>query len=282
MRLVTFRVGAQTRAGRVEGDRILELGHADVGALLAGVGVDGAAAAEPVAEHPLAGADLAPVVLRPSKIFCLGLNYAAHIRETGRDIPEFPTLFAKFSDALVGAHDPIVLPPESERCDWEVELAIVIGRAVRRVSVEEASAAIAGYTICNDVTMRDWQQRTLQWLQGKTWERSTPLGPALVTPGELDAGVDLALRCEVDGEVMQDGRTSDLVFGPAECVAYISTIVTLAPGDVISTGTPAGIGDARTPPVHLRPGQVVRTSIEGIGEMVNRCVADPGPGIASS
>jgi acylpyruvate hydrolase len=278
MRLVTFRAGAQTRAGRVEGDRILELDHADVGALLADVGVEGGAAAEPVAEHPLDGADLAPVVPRPSKIFCLGLNYAAHIRETGRDMPEFPTLFAKFPDALVGAHDPIVLPPESERCDWEVELAIVIGRAVRRASVEDAPAAIAGYTICNDVTMRDWQQRTLQWLQGKTWERSTPLGPALVTPDELDAGVDLALRCEVDGEVMQHGRTSDLVFGAAECVAYISTITTLQPGDVISTGTPAGIGDARTPPVYLRPGQVVRTSIEGIGEMVNPCEADPGRG----
>lgn len=275
MRLVTIRVDGGTRAGRIDGDRVLELAHSDVGTLLAEVGVDGAAAADPVAEHGLADADLAPLVPRPSKIFCLGLNYASHIRETGREIPEFPTLFAKFPDALVGPRDPIVLPPESDRCDWEVELALVIGRSVRRASLDDARAAIAGYTICNDVTMRDWQQRTLEWLQGKTWERSTPLGPALVTPDELDANVDLALRCEVDGEVVQDGRTSDLVFGPAECVAYISTIVTLQPGDVISTGTPAGIGDARTPPVYLRPGQVVRTTIEGLGEMVNACVADP-------
>ncbi len=276
MRLVTIRVDGGTRAGRVDGDRVLELAHADVGTLLADVGVDGAGAAEPVAEHSLADVDLAPVVPRPSKFFCLGLNYAGHVRETGREVPEYPTLFAKFPDALVGPRDPIVLPPESDRCDWEVELAIVIGRPVRRATLDEALAAIAGYTICNDVTMRDWQRRTLEWLQGKTWERSTPLGPALVTPDELDANVDLALRCEVDGKVMQDGRTSDLVFGPAECVAYISTITTLQPGDVISTGTPAGIGDARTPPVYLQPGQIVRTTIEGIGEMVNACVGDPG------
>ncbi|MEX1144294.1 MAG: fumarylacetoacetate hydrolase family protein [Acidimicrobiia bacterium] len=274
MRLVTIRVDGGTRAGRVEGEQILELPHTDIGALLADVGIDGAATVEPVGAHALADADLAPVVPRPSKIFCLGLNYAGHIRETGREVPRYPTLFAKFPEALVGPRDPIVLPDESDRCDWEVELALVIGRPVRRVSVEDAGAAIAGYTICNDVTMRDWQQRTLQWLQGKTWERSTPLGPTLVTPDELDPGVDLALRGEVDGEVMQDGRTSDLVFGPAECVAYISTIVTLQPGDVISTGTPSGIGDARTPPIYLRPGQVVRTVVEGIGELVNRCVTD--------
>ncbi|MEX2432873.1 MAG: fumarylacetoacetate hydrolase family protein, partial [Acidimicrobiia bacterium] len=198
MRLVTIRVDGGTRAGRVEGEQILELPHTDIGALLADVGIDGAATVEPVGAHALADADLAPVVPRPSKIFCLGLNYAGHIRETGREVPRYPTLFAKFPEALVGPRDPIVLPDESDRCDWEVELALVIGRPVRRVSVEDAGAAIAGYTICNDVTMRDWQQRTLQWLQGKTWERSTPLGPTLVTPDELDPGVDLALRCEVD------------------------------------------------------------------------------------
>lgn len=276
MRLVTIRTPGGTRAGRVEGDRVLELPYDDVGALLTEIGVDRAAAVEPVGEHVLGDVDLAPLVIRPQKIICLGLNYASHIRETGREIPDHPTLFAKFADALVGARDPIVLPPDSVKPDWEVELAFVIGRAARRVAVDDARAVIAGYTICNDVTMRDWQQRTLEWLQGKTWERSTPLGPALVTPDELDDVDDLQLRCEVDGEVVQDGRTSDLVFGPAEIVAYASTIATLRPGDVISTGTPAGIGDARTPPVYLRPGQVVRTTIEGLDELVNECVAEPG------
>jgi acylpyruvate hydrolase len=276
LQLVTFRTPGGTRAGRVEGERVLELPHGDVGALLTEVGVDRAAAIEPTGEYRVGEVDLAPLVTRPQKIICLGLNYASHIRETGREIPDHPTLFAKFADALVGARDPIVLPLESEKPDWEVELAFVIGRAARRVDVADARAAIAGYTICNDVTMRDWQQRTLEWLQGKTWERSTPLGPALVTPDELDDEHDLLLRCEVDGEVMQEGRTSDLVFGPAEIVAYASTIATLRPGDVISTGTPAGIGDARTPPVYLRPGQVVRTTIEGLGELVNECVADAG------
>lgn len=278
MRLVTIRTPAGTRAGRVEGDRVLELPYSDVGVLLGVVGIDGASGIEPVGEHALAGADLGPLVLRPSKIFCLGLNYASHIREMGHDLPDYPTLFGKFAESLVGPRDPIELPAEAERPDWEGELAFVIGRVTRRVSVADAAESIAGYAICNDVTMRDWQRRTLQWLQGKTWERSTPLGPALVTPDEVDGGHDLLLRCEVDGEVMQEARTSDLVFGPAETVAYLSTIITLQPGDVISTGTPSGVGDARTPPVCLRPGQVVRTTIEGLGELVNECVAEPRSG----
>jgi acylpyruvate hydrolase len=276
VRLVTIRTPGGTRAGRLEHDRVTELPYADVGALLeAGADGDWSAAEASGAEHALADVDLAPLVPRPSKIFCLGLNYAAHIQETGRDLPTHPTLFAKFPAALVGARDDIWLPEEVERPDWEVELAFVVGRRVRRASVEEARDAIAGYTICNDVSMRDWQYRTLQWLSGKTWEHSTPLGPALVTPDEVDHAADLRVCCEVDGEVMQDARTSDLVFRPAETLAYLSTIVTMEPGDVVSTGTPGGIGDARDPKVSLRPGQVMRTSIEGLGECLNECTKEP-------
>jgi acylpyruvate hydrolase len=275
VRLVTIRTPNGTRAGRLDHDRVTELPYPDVGALLAD-GADGewAAADAYGAEHALADVDLAPVVPRPSKIFCLGLNYRAHILETGRDLPTHPTLFAKFPPALIGARDDIWLPDEVERPDWEVELAFVVGRRVRRATVDEAGDAIAGYTICNDISMRDWQYRTLQWLAGKTWEHSTPLGPALVTPDEVDHAADLVVRCEVDGEVMQEARTSDLVFKPAETLAYLSTIVTMEPGDVVSTGTPGGIGDARDPKVSLRPGQLVRTSIEGLGECVNECVPD--------
>jgi acylpyruvate hydrolase len=278
MRLVTIRTAHGTRAGRLEHDRVVELPYADVGELLAaGWQGERAGAQASGAEHHLADVDFAPVVPRPPKIFCLGLNYASHIQETGRDLPTHPTLFAKFPLALIGARDNIWLSDAAEKPDWEVELAFVVGRRVRHADLDEARDAIAGYTICNDISMRDWQRRTLQWLAGKTWEHSTPLGPALVTPDEVDHAADLLVRCEVDGEVMQEARTADLVFKPAETLAYISTIITLEPGDVVSTGTPGGIGDARKPPVYLRPGQVVRTSIEGLGECVNECVKEPRP-----
>ena len=150
-----------------------------------------------------------------------------------------------------------------------------MGTRVRHAAVDEAAAAIAGYTILNDVSVRDWQWRTSQWLQGKTWERTTPVGPALVSPDEVDGAADLLLRCEIDGEVVQEARTEDLLFRPADIVAYLSTILTLEPGDLVSTGTPGGVGAGRQPPVFLEPGQVVRTTIEGLGELVNECVAEP-------
>jgi acylpyruvate hydrolase len=246
----------------------------DVGALIdAGLGrVD--ATGEELDAHEL---DLAPLVLRPGKIICLGLNYESHIREMGRELPTDPALFPKYPEALVGARDEIVLPPESEQIDWEAELAFVIGTRVRRADDETARRAIAGYTICNDISMRDWQHRTLQWVAGKTWERSTPLGPVLVTPEEVDHARDLAIGCDVDGEPRQSARTSDLVFDPVETVRYVSTICTLEPGDVISTGTPAGVGASMDPPVFLKAGQTVRTWIEGIGELRNECIEEVVP-----
>ncbi len=192
----------------------------------------------------------------------------------GRELPSHPTLFAKFPDTLTGARDDLILPAESEEVDWEAELGVVVGAPVRRASTEEAAAAIAGFTVVNDVSMRDWQWRTAQWLQGKMFEASTPVGPWLVTGDEVDGAADLAIGCEVDGVVMQSSRTSDLLFGPAELVAYVSRITTVRPGDVIATGTPGGVGAARSPKVFLAPGQVLRTVIEGIGECVNRCVAE--------
>ena len=274
MRFATIRVGNGTRAARVDGDRVVELDAPDVGALLAsGIDPRDAAPAGPV--HDVEAVDFAPVVPRPDKVLCLGLNYRAHIVEMGHDLPDHPTVFAKYAVALIGARDDIWLPRESEAVDWEAELGIVIGRPVRRASSAEARAAIAGYTVVNDVSMRDWQYRTPQWDQGKTWEHATPVGPWLVTPDEVDDAADLRVTCAVDDETVQDGRTADLLFDPVTTVRYLSTVCTLAPGDVISTGTPAGVGHGRVPPVYLRPGQVVRTAIEGIGELVNRCVPDP-------
>lgn len=274
MRLATIRTERGTRAVRVEGDRVVELVVPDVGVLLAS-GVDPADATGAGPVHAMDAVDFAPLVVNPAKVFCLGLNYRAHILEMGHDLPDHPTVFSKYAVALIGAHDDIWLPAESTAVDWEAELGIVIGRRVRRASDAEARDAIAGYTVVNDVSMRDWQYRTPQWDAGKTWEHATPVGPWLVTPDEVDHAADLRVTCAVDDVRMQDGSTADLLFDPVETVRYLSTICTLEPGDLISTGTPAGVGHGRKPPVYLRPGQVVRTAIEGIGELVNRCVAEP-------
>jgi len=274
MRFATIRAGGGTTAARLEGDALVPLAASDVGELLAR-GNPAAAAERPGAGPvPASEASFAPVITRPSKVLCVGLNYRAHILETGRELPEYPTLFAKFADTLLGAHDDLVLPAVSERVDWEVELGVVIGRPIHRASRDEAAAAIAGYTVTNDVSMRDWQRRTLQWLQGKAFERTTPAGPYLVTGDEVGDAADLEIRCEVDGAVMQQSRTSDLLFGPADIAAYASQIITLQPGDLLLTGTPGGVGDARTPPVYLQPGQALRSVVEGVGECVNQCVAE--------
>jgi acylpyruvate hydrolase len=272
MRLATIRTEYGTTAARLDGDVLVPLEAGDVGELLA-ASIEGRPSD---GEAPVlaAQADFAPVVPRPGKIICVGLNYRSHILETGRQLPDYPTLFAKFADTLLGARDDLLLPSVSERVDWEAELGVVIGRPVHRATPAEAAAAIAGYTVVNDVSMRDWQRRTMQWLAGKAFERSTPAGPYLVTPDEVGDAADLEVRCEVDGVIMQQSRTSDLLFSPADIAAYASQIVTLQPGDLIVTGTPSGVGDARKPPVYLQPGNVLRTWIEGLGECVNRCVAE--------
>lgn len=272
MRLLTYRFDDELRTGVASGDDVIDLGPGDVGQLLRDPDWRERAAHADGTARPLAELSLAPVVSSPSKIICLGLNYKSHIEEMGRPLPDDPTLFTKFASSLVGARDPIELSPLSSEPDWEAELAFVIGQPLRHASRDAAEAAIAGYTIMNDVSMRDWQWRSTQWLAGKTWERSTPLGPMLVTPEEIDHARDLELRCEVDGVVMQRARTSDLLFDPAHVASYISTFTTLEPGDVISTGTPGGVGTARTPAVSLLPGQVLRTAIDGLGECVNQCV----------
>ena len=218
--------------------------------------------------------DFAPLVTRPDKVVCVGLNYRNHILEMGHELPEVPTLFAKYPSALIGARDDIRLPRVSSQVDWEAELAVVIGAPARYVPVEDAHQAIAGYSVCNDVSMRDWQNRTLQWLQGKTFEACTPLGPELVTLDELADPDALELTCVVDGEQVQHAVTSDLVFGPAALVSYCSNIFTLLPGDVISTGTPGGVGAARTPPRFLGDGSLLVTRIRGVGECRNRCHAE--------
>jgi acylpyruvate hydrolase len=268
---------------------LVGLGAKDLGAFLAvphwrEAAAAASASAPGAVTYSLAGADFAPLVPGPSKVVCVGLNYRTHILEMGRDLPEHPTLFAKFADTLIGANDDIVKPGESDKWDWEVELAAVIGMPVRRASTKQAQAAIAGFTVLNDVTARDWQFRTREWLQGKVWDSSTPIGPFLVTPDELPGGTSPALgfRLLVDGETMQASSTSDLLFGPVALVEYISTIVRLNPGDIIATGTPGGVGHARTPPVFLAGGETVTAEIEHLGACVNKVVKEPPARIPDS
>ena len=276
MKLATLRTASGTQAVRVDGDRLIEIGCPDVGALLAMPDWQQRAESASGAAHDAAGADFAPLVLNPGKIVCVGLNYRHHILEMGREIPEYPTLFTKYPEALIGASDDIQLAPESDSVDWEAELAVVIGATVRRARGSSAEAAIAGFAVLNDVTMRDWQYRTMMWDQGKTWEATTPLGPYLVTPDELPGGVRpaLDLSCLVNDEMVQSANTGDLVFDPVALVEYISTILTLRPGDVIASGTPGGVGHARKPPRYLAPGDVLTTDISGLGIARNRAVAE--------
>jgi len=276
MRLATLRRDGATVAVRLDADSVVDIsGFADVGALLADP--DWKAIAAGAAGRTIATADIpddawAPLVPRPGKIVCVGVNYREHIAEMGREEPDYPTVFTKYPEALVGANDPILLPPHAgEMVDWEAELAVVIGTRVRRADEQTAAAAIAGYTVLNDVSMRDWQNRTLQWLMGKSFENSTPVGPVLATVDEVP--VSARITTEVDGELLQDGRIDDLVFGPAAIVSYISQAFPLEPGDIVATGTPGGVGHARTPPRYLAPGQTLVTTIEGIGSLRNPVLA---------
>lgn len=212
---------------------------------------------------------LCPVVPHPDKIICVGLNYRAHIDETGRDLSAYPVMFTKFASSLIGPRDDILLPPESAQVDYEVELAVVIGRAGRRIPREQAAEHILGYTVANDVTMRDYQYKTHQWLQGKAWDNSTPLGPYLVLPGEVDVAA-AGVRTIMGGEKLQDSDTSRLMFDVPTLIATVSEFTTVLPGDVILTGTPGGVGFRRDPQLFLHDGDEITVEVDGIGSLTNR------------
>jgi acylpyruvate hydrolase len=226
------------------------------------------------AAFPLSEATFRPLVPRPGKVICVGLNYKAHIEETQRDDSDYPVLFTKFATSLTGAHDPIACPPESSAIDYEGELAVVIGARTRRVDATQALDAVAGYTVANDVTMRDYQYKTHQWLQGKAWDASTPLGPALVTPDEAGDPSALTLRTLVNGDVVQESSTDLMIFPVPTLISVISEFATLEPGDVILTGTPAGVGFRREPQLLMGDGDVAVVEIDGIGRTENRFTAD--------
>jgi acylpyruvate hydrolase len=274
VRFASCSVGDRRFAGLVDGDvvrplrDIVELGAGTPAELLAD---------PPLSDErvPLADVELRPVVPRPGKVVCMGLNYAEHVDEGAYDVPEYPVLFSKFAETLVAAGEPIVVPPESSAVDYEAELAFVIGRHVRRVSGAAALDAVGGYTIANDVSMRDYQYRTHQWLPGKNWAASTPLGPFLVTPDEVGDPHGLDISLELNGKRMQAGNTRQFIFDIPAIVAAISEFVPLAPGDVVLTGTPSGVGYRRDPKVLLRDGDRVAVEIERVGRLENPVVAEP-------
>lgn len=221
---------------------------------------------------PIGSAELLAPIDRESKFFCIGLNYYSHMAEANLSKPQHPIVFTKFPSVLVGPTDDILLPNTSKMVDWETELGVVIGRRLREADVEQAAEAIGGYTVVNDVSARDYQLHESQWIPGKNVESSTPVGPWIVTVDELGPNPDLGLTTRVGGVVRQDGRTTDQIFTPAEVVAYISEWITLEPGDIIATGTCAGVGHCMSPAVYLGDDEVLESTIEGVGTLTNRCV----------
>ncbi|EKT83813.1 maleylpyruvate isomerase [Rhodococcus opacus M213] len=273
MKLATLRRAGATVAVRVDSDTTATIidGYPDLSALLADPDWKTFAQNASGATVDLDGADYAPVVPNPGKIICVGLNYANHIQEMGRDLPEYPTLFSKFKEALTGPYDDVIVPSyAAAQLDWEGELAFVVGKQAYQVPEADAEQYIAGYSVMNDYTMRDYQYRTLQWDQGKTFEKTSGFGPFLTTTDSYTFGGTLVTKLE--GQVVQSTTTDDLVFTPARLVEYISHIVTLQPGDVVITGTPGGVGHARKPGLYIQDGQTVEVTIEGLGTVRNTTI----------
>lgn len=217
---------------------------------------------------------IGPPISRPSKIVCVGLNYAKHAAESGMNIPDEPVLFFKSSSAITGPYDPIIIPKNSSKTDWEVELAIVIGKRASYVSKEDALNYIAGYVLHNDVSEREFQiERSGQWVKGKSCDSFAPIGPFIATADEIENPNNLNLWLKVNGEEMQNSNTSDFIFNIEEVVSYISQFMTLIPGDIISTGTPFGVGLGLNPPKYLKEGDIVELGIEGLGISKQTCIA---------
>ncbi len=271
MRLVTFQVsGEKPEAGILEANEVAGLGMDMIG-----VCAMGRAPAPTGAAHDLASVKLLAPVPRPPKFICIGLNYRDHAAEAKAEIPKVPTVFAKFRNAVVGPDAPILLPRVSTKPDYEAEFAFVIGRGGRYIPASKAMEHVFGYTIVNDVSARDFQMATSQWTIGKTFDTFGPMGPWIVTKDEIADPHALDISLEIGGEFLQKSNTREMIFKIPELIEYLSQVMTLEPGDVVATGTPAGVGFARTPRRWLKPGEEVIIRIEGIGELRNPVAAEP-------
>jgi len=283
MKLVSFERNGQIGFGAVIGDDgVVDLGaalggrYADLQALLAAdaLGEAAAAVAGRTAEFRLGDVTLLPVIPHPGKIWCCGLNYGEHVRETNRQVTEQPTFFLRVADSQVGHDQPILCPPESTQVDYEAEIAVVIGRPGRRIAEADVAQHIAGYACYNDGSIRDWQKHTSQWVPGKNFWRTGGFGPWMVTADEIPFGTVMRLQTVLNGQVLQDATTEMMIHSIAKQIAYVSTIAPLQPGDVIVTGTPGGVGARRSPPVWMKPGDVCEIVVDRIGTLRNPIAAE--------
>ncbi|MCW2996090.1 MAG: hydrolase family protein [Conexibacter sp.] len=274
MRFASVTIDGAPHAVLLDGDRavplrgVAELGLETPSSLLADPPLDHASAV------PTADVVFRAVVPRPGKIICVGLNYRAHVAESLRDEPEYPVLFTKFASTLTGPFAALAVPAESTKVDYEGELVVIVGERVRRAAPAQALRAVAGYAVANDVSMRDFQHKSHQWLQGKAWDASTPVGPALVTADEVGDPQALALRTIVNDTILQEATTDLMIFDVATLVSTISQFATLEPGDLILTGTPGGVGVRRDPPVLLAPGDVVAVEVDGVGRIESTMISE--------
>ncbi len=281
MKFTTFHQAGLDRLGLIDGDHVIDLHQAQsqVNAdlrLALKSGVDLAAAAQNALASnaprlPLASLQLSPIIPEPGKIVCLGLNYFDHAKEGGRDKPDYPWFFLRSASSLLAPNADAVLPKVSERFDYEAELAVVIGKTVKHATMENALDCVFGYSCFNDISVRDYQKKTPQWTIGKNFDKTGGFGPVLVTADELPAGAtDLKIQSRLNGQVMQDANTRDMIWGVAETIQLLTECMTLEPGDLIIMGTPAGVGQARTPPVWMKHGDVIDIEIEHIGLLRNK------------
>jgi 2-keto-4-pentenoate hydratase/2-oxohepta-3-ene-1,7-dioic acid hydratase in catechol pathway len=280
MKLVTFEADGQTMVGVHLGEEVVRVAGVDSMTALLGLGERALALAREASagagqRYAAGGVRLLAPVPRPGKVICLGLNYADHARETGAELPTEPAVFSKASTSVIGPGETIRIPRATQQVDYEVEMAAVIGRGGKDIDAARAAEHVAGYTILNDVSARDYQltKPAGQWYLGKSFDTFCPMGPWLVTPDEIGDPYALAIRCRLHEVTAQDSNTSNLIFRVPQIIEYVSRVFTLEPGDVISTGTPGGVGMARTPPVWLSPGDRVVCEVEAIGRLENPVAA---------
>jgi 2-keto-4-pentenoate hydratase/2-oxohepta-3-ene-1,7-dioic acid hydratase in catechol pathway len=282
MHLVTFRTASGDAVGILDSDHVIAIrdlvsdAPADmIGVIKAGdalrAKLDAALGSAPAsARKPLKSVELCLPIQKPGKFICLGLNYALHAKEGGNAVPDYPAYFIRVNSSLVAPNAPVLRPRVSTQLDYECELTIVIGKGGRDISEADALSHVYGYTLFNDVSVRDYQRKTTQWTAGKNFDGTGPVGPAIVTADALPPGADgLGIRTRLNGQVMQDSDTSDMVFKTVQSVSLISQIMTLEPGDLIATGTPSGVGYARKPPVWMKAGDVIEVEVDGIGTLRN-------------
>jgi 2-keto-4-pentenoate hydratase/2-oxohepta-3-ene-1,7-dioic acid hydratase in catechol pathway len=277
MKLISFLHQGQACYGVVQGDDVVNLSPIlgeqapDLKSLIARQLL--AAAADAAKNHPptlkLSELELLPVIPNPGQIFCIGLNYGEHVRETGREVTQTPVIFLRLPDSQVAHGQDIVRPPESHRLDYEAEIAVIIGKPGRRIQEADAWDHIAGYSCYNDGSVRDWQIATSQWTPGKNFYKTGGFGPWMVTSDEIAPAQVMRLQTVLNGQVLQDTTTDKMIHNIPRQIAYISTFIPLSPGDVIVTGTPGGVGNKRTPPIFLKPGDVCEIVVDAIGTLRN-------------